>query len=129
MRKLLLIFGLFLAIDVFAESVIYKVGIELVSKKRTSPAVLFYYKNDLIRLLDTRVFGQYGRSSGDARHIYQIRKGDKIRLLESSRNGDIFKVQLLEEPSKGSYYFFIESSNLKHFSLIESEPSSKTTEK
>tara|TARA_B100001013_G_C24608851_1_gene442261 strand:- start:459 stop:848 length:390 start_codon:yes stop_codon:yes gene_type:complete len=129
MRKLLLIFGLFLAIDVFAESVIYKAGTELVSKKRTSPAVLFYYKNDLIRLLDTRVFGQYGRSSGDARNIYQIRKGDKIRLLESLRNGDIFKVQLLEEPSKGSYYFFIDSSNLKHFSLIESEPSIKTTDK
>ena len=129
MRKLLLIFGLLLAIDVFAESVIYKAGIELVSKKRTSPAVLFYYKNDLIRLLDTRVFGQYGRSSGDGRHIHQIRKGDKIRLLESLRNGDIFKVQLLEDPSKGSYYFFIDSSNLKHFSIIESEPSIKTTEK
>ena len=121
MRKLLLIFGLFLAIDVFAESVIYKVGIELVSKKRTSPAVLFYYKNDLIRLLDSRVFGQYGRSSGDGRHIYKIKKGDKIRLLESLRNGSIFKVQLLANKQKGSFYYFIESKSLKHFSLIESQ--------
>ena len=121
MRKLLLIFGLFLAIDVFAESVIYKAGTELVSKKRTSPAVLFYYKNDLIRLLDTRVFGQYGRSSGDGRHIYKIKKGDKIRLLESLRNGSIFKVQLLANKQKGSFYYFIESKSLKHFSLIESQ--------
>ena len=121
MRKLLLIFGLFLAIDVFAGSVIYKAGIELVSKKRTSPAVLFYYKNDLIRLLDTRVFGQYGRSSGDGRHIYKIKKGDKIRLLESLRNGSIFKVQLLANKQKGSFYYFIESKSLKYFSLIESQ--------
>ena len=123
MRKLLLIFGLLLAIDVFAESVIYKAGIELVSKKRTSPAVLFYYKNDLIRLLDSRVFGQYGRSSGDARHIYQIKKGDKIRLLESLRNGEMFKVQLLEGRRQGSYYYFIETKSLKHFSLIEANSS------
>ena len=121
MRKLLLIFGLFLAIDVFAESVIYKAGTELVSKKRTSPAVLFYYKNDLIRLLDSRVFGQYGRSSGDGRHIYKIKKGDKIRLLESLRNGSIFKVQLLANKQKGSFYYFIESKSLRHFSLIESQ--------
>ena len=129
MKKLLLVYGLLLAFNSFAENIIYTVGDELESKKRTTPAALYNYKNDLIRVLDGRVYGQYGRSSGDGRHIYQIRKGDKIRLLESLRNGDIFKVQLLEDPSKGSYYFFIDSSNLKHFSLIESEPSSKTTEK
>ena len=54
-------------------------------------------------------------------HIYNIKKGDKIRLLESLRNGDIFKVQLLTDRQKGSFYYFIESKNLKHFSLIESQ--------
>ena len=32
----------------------YEAGYELVSKKRTTPAVLYFYKNDLIRLLDSR---------------------------------------------------------------------------
>ena len=121
MKKLLLVYGLLLAFNSFAENITYNAGDKLESKKRTTPAVLYHYKNDLIRVLDGRVYGQYGRSSGDGRHIYDIKKGDKIRLLESLRNGDIFKVQLLTDRQKGSFYYFIESKNLKHFSLIESQ--------
>ena len=121
MKKLLLVYGLLLAFNSFAENIIYTAGDELESKKRTTPAALYNYKNDLIRVLDGRVYGQYGRSSGDGRHIYKIKKGDKIRLLESLRNGSIFKVQLLANKQKGSFYYFIESKSLKHFSLIESQ--------
>ena len=121
MKKLLLVYGLLLAFNSFADNIIYTAGDELESKKRTTPAVLYHYKNDLIRVIDGRIYGQYGRSSGDGRHLYKIKKGDKIRLLESLRNGDIFKVHLLADKQQGSFYYFIESKNLKHLSLIESQ--------
>ena len=122
-KKVFLLLSLSLTINILAEGIVYEAGNELESKKRTTPAVLYHYKNDLVRLLDSRVFGQYGRSSGNARDVYQIRKGDKIRLLESLRNGEMYKVQLLEGRKKGSYYFFIETKSLRHFSLIESNSS------
>ena len=106
-------------------SVQYEAGYELVSKKRTTPAVLYFYKNDLIKLLDSRVFLfdglDYGKASARASDLYQIEKGDKIRLLESLRNGEIFKVQLLTNNKKGKYYYFIETKSLKHFSLVQTE--------
>ena len=123
MKKIFLLFSLTLAINAFTDNIIYEAGNVLESKKRTTPAVLYHYKNDLVRLLDSRVFGQYGRSSGNSRDIYPIRKGDKIRLLESLRNGEMFKVQLLEGRRQGSFYYFIETKTLKHFVLIESNSS------
>ena len=45
MKKLLLVYGLLLAFNSFAENIIYTAGDELESKKRTTPAVLYNYKN------------------------------------------------------------------------------------
>ena len=127
MKKLFLVFSLLLVNYTFSGDLVYGEGNELESKKRTSPAVLYQYKSDLIRLLDTRVFLfdqlNYGRSAAHVKHTYKIEKGDKIKLLESLRNGEIFKVQLLKKGPEGSHPYFIESKSLKHFSLIESQTS------
>lgn len=134
MKKVLYLCSLLLSTSLLVETIVYEVGNELVSKKRTSPVVLFYHENDLVRYLQRKVYIfdelNYGRTSANSRDVYQIEKGDKIRLLESLRNGDIFRVQLLSSRKSfnskvnpmGSYYYFVESKSLKHFSLIQSEP-------
>ena len=122
-----------LSTSLLVGAIVYEVGNELVSKKRTSPVALYYHENDLVRYLQRKVYDElnYGRISVNPRDLYQIEKGDKIKLLESLRNGDIFRVQLLSSRRSfnskvnpmGSYYYFVDSKSLKHFSLIKSESS------
>ena len=76
------------------EKIVYEVGNEL-TLKRDNSVVLFYYKHDAIELNLNREFidSPYGLFI-DARDLYRIKKGEKIRLVESYRDGKIFKVEL-----------------------------------
>ena len=126
MKKIFFIFSLLFVTHIYVEEIVYEAGNELVSKKRTTPAVLFHKKNDLIRVLQKKTFQRnqlhYGRAFSSERHVYRIEKGDRIRLLESLRHGEIFKVQLMKDGPEGTYYYFIESKNLKHLVLSDTEP-------
>ena len=59
----------------------------------------------------------------DARDLYKIKKGEKIKLIESFREGKVFKVQLLNDKPKRNYYF-VDFNSLRHYSLVQSPPSS-----
>ena len=126
--KYLLILALLLPFSVTAEKEkIYIIGTELESKKHNS-LVLYHYKNDVLRINFTRDIFNPNQDSlydiaVDSRDLYKVRKGDKIKLLESFRDGDIFKVQLLKKDSKRDYYF-VETESLKHYTLIEPKSSS-----
>ena len=82
------------------EKTVYEVGDEL-KLKRDNSVVLFYFKHDAIELSLNREFidSPYGLFI-DARDLYRIKKGEKIRLVESFRDGKIFKVELLKEKSR-----------------------------
>ena len=126
--KYLLILALLLPFSVTAErEKIYVIGSELESKKHNS-LVLYHYKNDVLRINLTRDFFNPNQDflydiAVDSRDLYKVRKGDKIKLLESFRDGDIFKVKLLKKDSKRDYYF-VETESLKHYILIEPKSSS-----
>ena len=68
------------------EKIVYEVGDEL-KLKRDNSVVLFYYKHDAIELNLNREFidSPYDLFI-DARDLYRIKKGEKIRLVESFRD-------------------------------------------
>jgi hypothetical protein len=105
------------------ERIVYEVGDEL-KLKRDNSVVLFYYKHDAIELILNREFidSPYDLFI-DARDLYRIKKGEKIRLVESFRDGKIFKVELLKEKTRRDYYF-IEFDSLRSYNLIKTETAS-----
>ena len=105
------------------DEIIYEVGNEL-RLERYSSVVLYHYKNDAINLNINREFldSPY-RLMVDVRDLYKVKRGEKIKLLESFWEGKIFKVQLLTWNPKRPYYF-VELESLKHYSLKESKPAS-----
>ena len=105
------------------EKIVYEVGNEL-TLKRDNSVVLFYFKHDAIELNLNREFidSPYGLFI-DARDLYTIKKGEKIRLVESLRDGKIFKVELLKEKPRRDHYF-IELESLRSYSLINPETTS-----
>ena len=105
------------------EKIVYEVGDEL-TLKRDNSVVLFYFKHDAIELNLNREFidSPYGLFI-DARDLYRIKKGEKIRLVESFRDGKIFKVELLKEKPRRDHYF-IELESLRSYSLINPETTS-----
>ena len=105
------------------EKTVYEVGDEL-TLKRDNSVVLFYYKHDAIELNLNREFIDSPYSLFiDARDLYRIKKGEKIRLVESFRDGKIFKVELLKEKPRRDHYF-IELESLRSYSLINPETTS-----
>tara|TARA_B100000029_G_scaffold65576_1_gene58563 strand:- start:90 stop:467 length:378 start_codon:yes stop_codon:yes gene_type:complete len=105
------------------EKIVYEVGNEL-TLKRDNSVVLFYFKHDAIELNLNREFidSPYGLFI-DARDLYRIKKGEKIRLVESFRDGKIFKVELLKEKPRRDHYF-IEIESLRSYNLINTETTS-----
>ena len=105
------------------EKIDYEVGDEL-KLKRDNSVVLFYYKHDAIELILNREFinSPYDLFI-DARDLYRIKKGEKIRLVESFRDGKIFKVELLKAKPRRDHYF-IELDSLRSYSLIKTVPNS-----
>ena len=105
------------------EKIVYEVGNEL-TLKRDNSVVLFYYKHDAIELNLNREFIDSPYSLFiDARDLYRIKKGEKIRLVESFRDGKIFKVELLKEKPRRDHYF-IEIESLRSYNLINPETTS-----
>ncbi|MEC7917336.1 MAG: hypothetical protein VX720_00965 [Pseudomonadota bacterium] len=105
----------------------FEIGSEFESKNFSS-AVLYHYKNDAIRvdmskdlLSDSDFF--LHNATVDARDLYKIKKGEKIKLLESIREGKIYKVKLLKENARRSHYYLI-SDNLTQFNLLNSDTQS-----
>ena len=105
------------------EKIVYEVGNEL-TLKRDNSVVLFYFKHDAIELNLNREFIDSPYSLFiDARDLYRIKKGEKIRLVESFRDGKIFKVELLKEKPRRDHYF-IELESLRSYNLINPETTS-----
>tara|TARA_X000000368_G_scaffold419031_1_gene421640 strand:- start:3285 stop:3680 length:396 start_codon:yes stop_codon:yes gene_type:complete len=105
----------------------FEIGSEFESKNFSS-AVLYHYKNDAIRvdmskdlLSDSDFF--LHNATVDARDLYKIKRGEKIKLLESIREGKIYKVRLLKENARRSHYYLI-SDNLSQFNLLNSDSKS-----
>tara|TARA_Y100000590_G_scaffold57290_2_gene60182 strand:+ start:7943 stop:8314 length:372 start_codon:yes stop_codon:yes gene_type:complete len=113
-----LIFIVFSLAFLASEKLTFEVGNEL-QLKRDNMVVLYHYKADAIEVNLTRDFIDYP-SVIDVRDMYKIKKGEKIKLLESYRKGKIFKVELLKERAKRDHYF-LEKESLRHYQLVDSK--------
>ena len=105
----------------------FDIGSEFETKNFSS-AVLYHYKNDAIRvdmsrdlLSDSDFF--LHNATVDARDLYKLKRGEKIKILESFREGKIYKVKLLKENARRSHYYLI-SDNLSQFNLLNSDTQS-----
>ena len=126
----ILISALLLSFSIFSnteEDSNFEIGSEFESKNFSS-AVLYHYKNDAIRvdmskdlLSDSDFF--LHNATVYARDLYKIKRGEKIKLLESIREGKIYKVRLLKENARRSHYYLI-SDNLSQFNLLNSDSKS-----
>ena len=113
-----------LSLAVFAnETIDYEIGNEL-KLKRDNSVVLYHYKHDAIEISRNRDFldSPFGLLI-DARDLYRVKRGEKIKILEGFRDGKIFKVELLKEQPKRDYYF-VELESLKNYILIKPTTSS-----
>ena len=118
-----LFIGLFSFVLYTLEDLDYEVGNELKLDRQFS-VVLFHYKNDAIKVIQNRDFYDTPyHFMVDARDLYKIKKGERIKLIESFREGKVFKVQLLNDKPKRNYYF-VDFNSLRHYSLVQSPPSS-----
>ena len=123
MKYLSLSLILVFAISIFSEkSDRHDLGSEYQAKYHSS-LVLFHYKKDVMKVILTKdlifSFDDLLRfSSVDSRDLYKIKKGEKIRLIESFKGGGIFKVKLLKEGTNRPYYY-VESASLKNYILEE----------
>ena len=83
MKKIFLLFSLILAINAFTDNIVYEAGNVLESKKRTTPAVLYHYKNDLVRFKD-----DYGREqkSYEGRKFTKIKNSKLLKFKKPSIN-------------------------------------------
>ena len=129
MKHLIGLLVLFFSLCTQAEQeTIYEIGDELEASKNFS-LVLFHYKKDVIKviLLKKQIFSYedfFSFATVDSRDLYKIKRGEKIILTESLKDGEIFKVKLMEDRAKREYYF-IETESLKHYVLLEGKnPSS-----
>ena len=124
MSYLLKFIILFISLPFLAEDeIVYEIGNELESSKHFS-LVLYHYKKDAIRVMIFRDFNDlpmYGVVDG--RDLYKVKKGERIRLMESFRDGKIYKVKLIKERPKRSFYF-IETESLKNYTLLSPRPPS-----
>ena len=93
----------------------FEVGQELVVN-RDNAVVLYHYKHDAIEINLNRDFLEFPAII-DVRHLYKIKKGEKIKIVEILREGKVFRVELLKEKPKRNYYF-IELESLKHYNLV-----------
>ncbi|MEC7910332.1 MAG: hypothetical protein VYC46_01380 [Pseudomonadota bacterium] len=129
MKHLIGLLVLFFSLSTQAEQeTIYEIGDELEARKHSS-LVLFHYKKDVnkVILLKKQIISyedNFNFATVDSRDLYKIKRGEKIILTESLKEGEIFKVKLMEEKPKRKYYF-VETESLKHYVLLEgNNPSS-----
>tara|TARA_Y100000588_G_scaffold6792_1_gene8043 strand:+ start:493 stop:891 length:399 start_codon:yes stop_codon:yes gene_type:complete len=99
----------------------YEVGTQFVLTRGYSE-VLYHYIHDAIEISRYDDFlDPFQRMTVDARDLYRIKKGEKILLVESIREGKFYKVKLLTNKPKRKHYF-IEKDNLRSYSLYEQNP-------
>jgi len=123
--KLLILLSFLTPSLLFSSTLDYEIGDELESK-RSSDIALFHFKTDAIKLQIARDhtfslndFILHG--SVDSRDIYKPRKGEVIRIEESIRKGDIFRVELLNPKRVKRTKFYVFKKDLKYFSHLAIE--------
>ena len=121
MKLFLLSFLFSFSFFLIAEKDIPKVGDEFsVSSGWKLP--LYHYKKDVLKLEIGRdifysIWDFRSFTAVDVRDIYYLKRGDRIKLTESYKEGKFFKVQLIKESPTRSYYF-VEGNKLKNLTLI-----------
>lgn len=123
-KGFLALIAILLSVYTFSSSTKYEVGDVLLCKKKTSSVTLFKYEKDLMK----QIRSPYDETGGTAykpyhpNNVYQVLKGDKIILLESKKEGSIYRVALVKKKKRGgmqSPYYFVNSKSFKNLAFSE----------
>tara|TARA_B100001123_G_C15330624_1_gene1031101 strand:+ start:177 stop:614 length:438 start_codon:yes stop_codon:yes gene_type:complete len=132
-KTLLLFVTLSLTVGVYAASRSYEVGDVLLCKKKTSSVTLFLHKMDLMKQIRSPYdsIGVTNYKNFNPSGVYQLAKGDKIILLESLRDSEIYRVALVKREKRKSkqspyqtkqstsVYYFVDPKSFKNLAFSE----------
>ena len=129
-KSLLGLFLLCFVVSGYTDASNYEVGDVFQSKKRTSSVILYRLKNDILadvrRDEETGAFDINNPTGGfrqrDTRYLYEVQKGDRIILLKSLEEGQLFLVSLVPK-KKAKYldnpYFYVIPKKFNQLVFVE----------
>jgi len=121
-KSLLSLFLLCFVVSGYTDASNYEVGDVFEAKKRTSSVVLYVIKNDLLSDIrrDSSKTGVFRQR--DSRYTYDLQKGDKIILLKSFEQGNLYRVALVpkrESKQDDNPYYYVVPTKFNQLVFVE----------
>ena len=121
-KSLLSLFLLCFVVSGYTDASNYEVGDVFEAKKRTSSVVLYVIKNDLLSDIrrDSSKTGVFRQR--DSRYTYDLQKGDKIILLKSFEQGNLYRVALVpkrESQRDDNPYYYVVPTKFNQLVFVE----------
>ena len=86
----------------------------------TNSKVLYYFSIDALNTYQARKFNDWDQFSiVDGRNLVRLNKGDRIKIIKSKHQDEIYEVELLDGFEKNKKYFVIKEDLFSDFTLTE----------
>ena len=86
----------------------------------TNSKVLYYFSIDAFNTYQARKFNDWDQFSiVDGRNLVRLNKGDRIKIIKSKHQEEIYEVELLDGFEKNKKYYVIKEDLFLDFSLME----------
>ena len=86
----------------------------------TNSKVLYYFSIDALNTYQARKFNDWDQFSiVDGRNLVRLNKGDRIKIIKSKHQDEIYEVELLDGFEKNKKYFVIKEDLFSDFALTE----------
>ena len=121
-KSLLALFLLSFAVSGYADASNYEVGDVFEAKKRTTGVLLYVLKNDLLADIRTDSSKTGVFRQRDSRYTYDLQKGDKIILLKSFEQGNLYRVALVpkrESQRDDNPYYYVVPTKFNQLVFVE----------
>ncbi|MFL2715413.1 MAG: hypothetical protein ACJ0FR_04910 [Gammaproteobacteria bacterium] len=82
--------------------------------------VLYFFPNDAYNTYRARKFSDWDSFSIiDGRNLVRLNKGDRVEILQSKFQSNVYEVKLMDGYEKNRKYFLIKEDLLDDFKLLE----------
>ena len=86
----------------------------------TNSKVLYFFPNDAYNTYRARKFSDWDSFSIiDGRNLVRLNKGDRVEILQSKFQSNVYEVKLMDGYKKNRKYFLIKEDLLDDFKLLE----------
>ena len=84
--------------------------------------VLYFFPNDAYNTYRARKFSDWDSFSIiDGRNLVRLNKGDRVEILQSKFQSNVYEVKLMDGYEKNRKYFLIKEDLLDDFKLLEQD--------